>query len=144
MLKTLLGQKKYEEEMLHEQPLNFTELKNHDFKKIGKLQEKTIRIINIHPLKAPVENQKYQVNILKLKDFVMLRNTLFVKGCLNQNAPGSFNDKFSSSKLPLNHTARSSSIYQVKVIGFKLFTLVLQFTVMKYTLTHSFIHLFIQ
>ena len=52
--------------------LDFIQLKNEDFKKIAKLQEKAIRIINFLPLNAPVEKQKYEVNILKLKDFIML------------------------------------------------------------------------
>ena len=99
--------------------LHFTQLKNKDFKKIEKRYGKAIRIINLLPLNAPVEKQKCEMNILKLKDFIMLRNILFVKGCLNGNAPGSFNDKFHSSKLPLNHTTRSSSTYQLKVINFK-------------------------
>ena len=99
--------------------LDFIQLKNEDFKKIAKLQEKAIIIINFLPLNAPVEKQKYEVNILKLKDFIMLRNILFVKGCLNENAPGRFNDKFHSSKLLPNHTTRSSSTYQLKVINFR-------------------------
>ena len=49
----------------------------------------------------------------------MLRNILSVKGCLSENALGSFNDKFHPSKLSLNHTTRSSSAYQVKVNNFK-------------------------
>ena len=49
----------------------------------------------------------------------MLRNILFVKGWLNKNVSGSFNDKFHSSKLPLNHTTRSTSTYQLKVNNFK-------------------------
>ena len=49
----------------------------------------------------------------------MLRNILLVKGCLNGNAPGNFNDKFHSSKLRLSHTRRFSSTYQLKVINFK-------------------------
>ena len=53
--------------------------------------------------------------MLKLKDFIMLQNILFVKDCLSENAPGSFNDKFHPSKVPLNHTTRSSSTYQLKV-----------------------------
>ena len=36
-----------------------------------------------------------------------------------RNAPGSFKDKFHPSKLPLNHTTRSSSTYQLKVNNFK-------------------------
>ena len=48
----------------------------------------------------------------------MLQNMLFVKYCLNENAPSSFNDEFHPSKLPLNHTIRSSSTYQLKVNNF--------------------------
>ena len=92
---------------------------NEEFKKIEKLQEKVIRIINFLPLNPPVEKQIYKMNILKLKDFIMLQNILFVKDCLSQNAPGSFNDKFYPSKVPLNHIARSSSTYQRKVNNFK-------------------------
>ena len=115
--------------------LHFTQLKNEDFKKIGKLQGKTIRIINFLPLNAPVDKQKYEINILKLRDFIMLWNVLFVKGCLNGNAPGSFNDKFHSSKLRLTHT-RSSSAYQLKVIYFGL-------TIYCYEIcSHTFIHSF--
>ena len=99
--------------------LYFTQLKNENFKKMEKLQGKAIRIINLLPLNALVDKQKYEMNILKLKDFIVLQNILFVKDRLNENAPGSFNDKFHSSKLPLNHTTRSSSTYQLKVINFK-------------------------
>ena len=99
--------------------LHFTQLKYEDFKKIKKLQGKAIRIINFLSLNAPVEKQNYEMNIIKLKDFIMLRNVLFVKGFLNGNVPGSLNDKFHSSKLRLNHTTRSSSAYQFKVINFK-------------------------
>ena len=52
----------------------------------------------------------------------MLQNILFVKDGLSENAPGSFNDKFHPSKLPLNHTTRSSSTYQLKVNNFKIET----------------------
>ena len=45
----------------------------------------------------------------------MLQSILFVKDCLSENAPGSFNDKFHHSKLPLNQTTRSSSTYQLKL-----------------------------
>ena len=48
----------------------------------------------------------------------MLQNILFVKDCLSENAPGSFNDKFYPSKVPLNHTTTSSSTYQLKVNNF--------------------------
>ena len=60
------------------------------------------------------------MNLLKLKDFIMLQNILFVKDCLSENVPGSFNDTFYPSKLPLNHTTRPSSTYQLKVNNFKI------------------------
>ena len=90
-----------------------------EIKKIEKFQEKAIRIINFVPLNAPVEKQMYEMNILKLKCFILPQNVLFVKVCLSENAPGSFNDNFHPSKLPLNYTARSSSTYQLKVNNFK-------------------------
>ena len=87
-------------------------------KKVKKLQEKAIRITNFLSLNAAVEKQKYEMNIVKLQDFIMLPNILFVKNCLNENARGSFNDKFYSSNfIPLNHTTRSSSTYKLKVIN---------------------------
>ena len=49
----------------------------------------------------------------------MLQNILFVKDCLSENAPGSFNDKFHPSTLPMNHTTRSSPTYQLKANNFK-------------------------
>ena len=49
----------------------------------------------------------------------MLHNILFVKNSLGENAPSSFNDKFYPSNVPLNHTTRSSSTYQLKVNNFK-------------------------
>ena len=101
MLQTLLGRKNMRRKCQMNNLLHFTQLKNEDFKKIEKLQGKAIRIINVLPINTLVEKQKYEMNILKLHDFIMLRNILFVKGCLNKNAPGSFNDKFHSSKLPL-------------------------------------------
>ena len=108
----------YEEEMSDEHLLHFTQLKNEDFKKKEKLQEKVIRITNFVPLNAAVEKQKYEMNIVKLQDFIMLPNILFVKDCLNENAPGSFDDKFYSSNfIPLNHTTISSSTYKLKVIN---------------------------
>ena len=49
----------------------------------------------------------------------MLQNISFVKDCLSKSTPGSFDNKFLSSKLPLNSKTRSSSTYQIKVNNFK-------------------------
>ena len=59
---------------------------NEEFKKREKLQEKSIRILSFLPLNATVEKQMYKMSILKLKDFTMLQNILFVKDCLGENA----------------------------------------------------------
>ena len=55
---------------------------NEEFKKMEKLREKAIRIINFLPLNAPVEKQMYEINIQKEKDFIMLQNILFVNTAL--------------------------------------------------------------
>ena len=60
------------------------------------------------------------MNILKLMDFIMLQNILFVEDCLSENSVGSFNDNFHPSKLTMNHARRSSSTYQLKVNNFKI------------------------
>ena len=93
--------------------------RNEEFKKIEKLQEKAIRMINFLSLNATVKKQMYEMNILKLKEFIMLEKILFVKDCFSGNVLGSFNDKFHPSKLQLNHTKRSST-YQLKVITLRL------------------------
>ena len=91
---------------------------NEEFKKTEKRLEKAIRRISFLPLNATVKKQMYEMNMFKLKDFIILQNILFVKGCLSKNVLDSFNDKFHPSKLPLNHTTRSSSTYQLKVNNF--------------------------
>ena len=52
---------------------------NEEFKKIEELQEKAMRIINFLPSNAPVEKQMYDMIIIKLKDFIMLQISIFVK-----------------------------------------------------------------
>ena len=111
MLQTLLGRKKYEKEMSDEEPLILYSTKKWRFQKDRKTSRKAKRIINFLSLNAPVKKQKCEMNILKLKDFIMLQNILFVKGCINENAPDSLNDKFHPSKLPLNDTTRSPFTY---------------------------------
>ena len=83
-------------------------------------RKKANKIINFSRLNAPVEKQIYEMNILKLKVFVMLQNILFVKDGISEKSPDSFNDKFHTSKLPQNHTTRLSSTYQLKVNNLKI------------------------
>ena len=76
--------------------------------------QKEIRVTDFLPLNFPVEKQMYEINILELRNFIMLQNILFMKDFLRENAAGSFNDKFHPSKLLLNHTARSTSTCQLE------------------------------
>ena len=91
---------------------------NEEFKKIEKLQEKAIRIISFLPLYATVEKLMCEMNILKIKDFGMLQNILFVKDKL-ENYLGNSLGSFYPSKLPQNHTTIWWSTYQLKVNNFK-------------------------
>ena len=72
MLQTLHGRKIMRRKCQTNDLLHFIQLKNDNFKKIEKLQGKAIRITNFLPLNAPVEKQKYEMNILKLQDFIIL------------------------------------------------------------------------
>ena len=49
---------------------------SNEFKKIGKLQEKVIRIIKFLPNDAPVTKTMKELKILKLKDSITLQNIL--------------------------------------------------------------------
>ena len=65
MLQTFLGRKNMSRKCQMNNLLHFTQLKNEDCKRIEKLQGKAIKIINFLPLNAPVEKQKYEMNITK-------------------------------------------------------------------------------
>ena len=43
--------------------------------------------MNFLSLNAPIEKQMYEMNILILKELIMLWNILFVKDCLCENGP---------------------------------------------------------
>ena len=92
---------------------------NEEFKKIEKLQEKAIRIISFLPLNATVEKHVWN-EYTKTKGLHHASKYLFfVKDYLSENVLGSFSDKFHPPKLPLNHTTRTLSTYQLKVNNFK-------------------------
>ena len=52
--------------------------------------------------------------------YTQIKNILFVKDSLSENALGAFNNKFHPSELPLNNTARSTSTYQLSTNNFKI------------------------
>ena len=63
-------------------------------KRVMKLQEKAIRIINFKDNNAQVSNILAQSKILKFEDFVHYRNINLVKNSIEKSGPASFNDCF--------------------------------------------------
>ena len=83
----------------------------------GKTSRKSNKDNKFPPLKCSSWKTDVWNEYTKTKDFIMLQNILFVKDCLSEIGPGSFNYKFHPSKLPLNHTTRSSSTYKSKLVN---------------------------
>ena len=83
--------------------------KSNLFKKVQKLQEKALQIINFLPNTAPV-NKIYKISkILKISDYVSLQNTLLVKDCFNANLPETFLKYFVKTEEQHHHKTHSTS-----------------------------------
>lgn len=65
-----------------------------EFKIIGKLQEKAIRIMKFFSDDASVTKEMKELKILKLKDFVTFQNILCVKDSLTNKEMPSSDDIF--------------------------------------------------
>ena len=63
-------------------------------KRVMKLQEKAIRIINFKDNNAQVSNIFAQSKILTFEDFVHYRNINLVRNSIEKSGPASFNDFF--------------------------------------------------
>ena len=74
--------------------------------KIENLQDKALRIINFLPNNYPISETYKKLNILKLRDFIKLQNTLFVKKCLENEIPSPFKNFFEKSQVL--HQTRTS------------------------------------
>ena len=70
---------------------------SHEFKKIEKLQEKAIRIIESLPNDVPITKLMKELKILKLKHLITLQNILFVKDSLTHERMTSFHKIFQQS-----------------------------------------------
>ena len=81
------------------------------FQKIQKLQNKAIRIINFKPDDSDINVLYNQNKILKISDFISLKNALFVKNCLenrNNNNHPFFSDYFTLANKKHSYNTRSS------------------------------------
>ena len=78
------------------------------FRKIQDLQGKAIRIINYKPDDFNVNELYRNDKILKITDFISLKNTLFVKDSLEGNIPTTLQDYFKLAQNIHGHGTRSA------------------------------------
>ena len=78
------------------------------FRNIQELQDKAIRIINFKLDDFDVNSLYHENKILKITDFIALKNALFVKDSLQGNTPTSFQHNFRLSREMHNHGTRNA------------------------------------
>ena len=78
------------------------------FRKIQDFQDKAIRIINYKPDDVSVNELYRNDKILKITDFISLKNTLFVKDSLEGNIPTPLQDYFKLARNIHGHGTRSA------------------------------------
>ena len=76
--------------------------------KLSKLQDKAMRIINFLPPRSPVNKTYNDSKILKLKDFVLLQNVLFVKDGISHSLPNTFSRYFKKVNETHSHFTRNN------------------------------------
>ena len=79
------------------------------FQEVVKLQNKAIRIINFLPFNSSNINKTYNdLKILKLPDFILLQNSLFMKDCFEKEILNPFFNYFKKSGSQHSHGTRST------------------------------------
>ena len=78
------------------------------FRNIQELQDKAIRIINFKLDYFDVNSLYHENKILKITDFIALKNALFVKDSLQGNTPTSLQNNFRLSREMHNHGTRNA------------------------------------
>ena len=81
---------------------------NQHIKRLQKIQNKAIRIINFSNYNDSVDPLYYKSKILKLSDHVRLKNFLFVHNSLNNNLPSPLKNSFKLNTENHSHTTRST------------------------------------
>ena len=98
------------------------EIESQLLKTIGTLQDKAIRIINFLPNETPVQNIYKKDKILRIKDYIKLRNILFVRYCVENELPKAFNQYFTKTGPAHNHGTRSTTKNCIRVENTKTTT----------------------
>ena len=78
------------------------------FRNIKKLQDKAIRIINFKSDDSDVNSFYHKNKILKINDFIELKNVLLVKDSLQGNTTASLQNNFRLTREMHNHGTRNA------------------------------------
>ena len=88
---------------------------NENVKRVIKVQDKSIRIINFANYQEPVSKLYQKSQILKFADSIKLNNYLYVHNSLNRKLPPCLQDNFQYLHDLHNHTTRNSEQHCVKL-----------------------------
>ena len=88
---------------------------NIHIKRILKLQDRAIRIINFANFREPTPKLYKKSGILKFKDNIALNNYIFVHDSLNRRLPTALLDKFVYLNKSHQHNTRNSANHCVKL-----------------------------
>ena len=86
---------------------------NVNIRRLQKIQNKAIRIINFATYREPVTPLYYKSNILKLTDHVKIQNIIYVLNSLKGDLPLALKDSFKTAAEVYTYTTRSASQYKI-------------------------------
>ena len=89
--------------------------KSDHFRKLVKLQEKALRIINFLPDATPLRDIYMNLKVLKLPDYIALQNTLLIKDFFNEDLPKPLKEHFKKLNDQHRHATRSSAYNSIFV-----------------------------
>ena len=79
------------------------------FRKLVKLQEKALRIINFLPDATPLRDIYMNLKVLKLPDYIALQNTLLIKDFFNEDLLKPLYEHFKKLNDQHQHATHSSA-----------------------------------
>ena len=82
---------------------------------LSKLQDKALRIIHFLSPQSPLDHIYHNENILKLRDFISLQNTLLIRDYFDSELPCAFNGYFNKTKMAHTYRTRCSTKNWVSV-----------------------------
>ena len=101
--------------MLFKLGLNKDKLNKDLFNKISAIQDKTITIIDFKPKNYPAGNFYQSNKILKLRDYIRLINSMYVKSVLEDSHLRIFTNAFEKANKIHNYATRLSVRNLVKI-----------------------------